>query len=80
MELVGPDDAMSQILWSRLFIQAQGYTIKDIQVIQDNQSAMKLELNGKSSSGKKNLARRYLLFLHNGPDQERAHHYTLLPN
>jgi Reverse transcriptase (RNA-dependent DNA polymerase) len=52
-ELVGVDDAMSLILWTRLFLQNQGYTIEDNLLYQDNQSAMLLEKNGKMSSGKR---------------------------
>ena len=52
-ELVGVNDAMALILWTRLFIQSQGYTIKDNVVYQDNQSAILLENNGKRSSSKR---------------------------
>ena len=52
-ELVGVNDAMSMVLWVRKFIEAQGYTVKDNVIFQDNMSAMLLEKNGKCSSGKK---------------------------
>jgi hypothetical protein len=52
-ELVGVDDAMGQILWTRYFIEAQGYTVKDTIIYQDNMSAMLLEKNGRGSSGKR---------------------------
>jgi hypothetical protein len=52
-ELVAVNDAMSKILWTRLFIQAQGYRVSDNIVYQDNQSAMLLENNGKLSSSKR---------------------------
>jgi hypothetical protein len=52
-ELVAVNDAMSKILWTRLFIQAQGYRVSDNIVYQDNQSAMLLEKNGKMSSSKR---------------------------
>ena len=51
-ELVGSDDMIGQILWTNLFLDAQGYKVKDTIVYRDNQSAMKLETNGKASSGK----------------------------
>jgi hypothetical protein len=35
-ELVGVSDAMSQILWTRYFLEAQGYSIRDSDVYQDN--------------------------------------------
>ena len=51
--MVAVDDTMSQILWSRSFLQHQG--IDDIQVIlyQDNKSAMILQQNGRMSTGKR---------------------------
>jgi hypothetical protein len=52
-ELVGVDDAMSSIVWTRNFLQAQGYNVTDNIVYQDNQSAMLLEKNGQASSGKR---------------------------
>ena len=41
------------VLWVRKFLEAQGYTVKDNVIFQDNMSAMLLEKNGKRSSGKK---------------------------
>jgi hypothetical protein len=52
-ELVAVDDAMPQILWTRNFLEAQGYAVSDNVVFQDNQSAMLLEKNGKRSSSKR---------------------------
>jgi hypothetical protein len=52
-ELVGLDDVISKILWSKLLIEAQGYQVKTTIIYRDNTSAMKLEENGKSSSGKR---------------------------
>jgi hypothetical protein len=52
-ELVGVDDAMSLIIWTKNFIEAQGYRTSDNVVYQDNQSAMLLEKNGRASSGKR---------------------------
>jgi hypothetical protein len=52
-ELVGVDDAMGMVLWTRSFLEAQGYHVKDTKVYQDNQSAMLLENNGKRSSSKR---------------------------
>jgi hypothetical protein len=51
-ELVGFDDVVPKILWTKLFMEAQGYDIKDNIAYRDNQSSMKLEANGKSSSTK----------------------------
>jgi len=45
-------DALPQIIWTRYFLEAQGYGVKDSVVFQDNQSAILLEQNGKASSGR----------------------------
>ena len=60
-EIVGVDDMMPGILWSRLFLEAQGYGVNENIVFQDNQTAMLLEKNGKASSGKrtKHINMRY---------------------
>ena len=52
-ELVAVDDLMPQILWTKLFLEAQDFTVNDNILFQDNMSAIKLEENGKMSSGKK---------------------------
>jgi hypothetical protein len=52
-ELVAADDTLSKILWTKKFIEAQGHEVKANIVFQDNTSTMKLELNGKASSGKR---------------------------
>ena len=52
-ELVGVDDLMPMILWTRQFMEGQGYTITDNIVYQDNQSSMLLERNGQRSSSKR---------------------------
>lgn len=52
-ELVGVNDFMPQVLWTRYFLEAQGYDLRDNLVYQDNQSAILLEENGKGSSSKR---------------------------
>jgi hypothetical protein len=52
-ELVGVNDVMPQVLWTRYFLEAQGYGVTDSIIYQDNQSAILLEKNGKASSGKR---------------------------
>jgi hypothetical protein len=52
-ELVGVDDGMPLVVWTRNFITAQGYNIKDNVVYQDNQSTMLLAKNGRASSGRR---------------------------
>ena len=50
-ELVAADEAVSPLMWTKLFLQEQGYN-PTIMLQQDNTSAIKLEKNGKASSGK----------------------------
>ena len=52
-ELVGVDDALTPIMWTRLFMEAQGYKIRDYIVKQGNKSSILLETNGKKSSSKR---------------------------
>jgi hypothetical protein len=52
-EVVGVDNVMAQVLWTRYFLEAQGYKVEKDTVYQDNQSAMLLERNGRGSSSKR---------------------------
>jgi hypothetical protein len=52
-ELVGVDDGMPLVIWTRNFMIEQGYKVTDNVVYQDNQSAMLLEKNGRASSGRR---------------------------
>ena len=52
-ELVGVDDNMTQIIWTRYFLEAQGYAVTDNILLQDNKSTILLENNGKASSSKR---------------------------
>jgi hypothetical protein len=52
-ELIGVNDVMPQVLWTRYFLEAQGYGVKENIVYQDNQSAILLEKNGRGSSSKR---------------------------
>ena len=55
-ELVAVDDASVMILWTKLFLEEQGYDIDKNILYQDNKSAILLETNGKKSSGKRTRA------------------------
>ena len=55
-ELVGADDISVMILWTKLFMEAQGYKIQKNILYQDNKSAILLESNGKRSPGKRTRA------------------------
>ena len=52
-ELVGADDVASLMLWTRLFLQAQGYRIDKNILFQGNKSTILLVENGKKSSSKR---------------------------
>lgn len=52
-EIIGVDDLMPAICWTRYFLEAQGYLIYDNIVFQDNMSSILLEKNGKASSSKR---------------------------
>ena len=52
-ELVGVDDISTMIIWTKLFMEAQGYDIQKNILYQDNKSAIILENNGKRSSSKR---------------------------
>ena len=51
-ELVGVDDISIMILWTRLFLEHQGYDIEKNIIYQDNKSSILLETNGRKSAGK----------------------------
>jgi hypothetical protein len=55
-ELVGADNAATKILWTKLFMESQGYRITSNILYQDNKSAILLETNGQRSSGKRTRA------------------------
>ena len=52
-ELVAVDDCMTQVLWTKYFLQDQGYPTKSTVILQDNSSAIKLEKNGQKSMGQR---------------------------
>ena len=55
-ELVGADDVTIMILWTKLFLEEQGYEISRNILYQDNKSAILLEKNGKQSSSQRTRA------------------------
>ena len=52
-EVVGVHDNMPAVLWTRYFLQEQGYPHKPLILHQDNQSSILLKNNGRASSGKR---------------------------
>ena len=55
-ELVGAEDATTIMLWTKLFMEEQGYKIDENILHQDNKSAILLEKNGRKSAGKQSHA------------------------
>ena len=49
-EIVGASDGIGTAIWSRNFLTEQGYKVPPIELLQDNQSTIKLINNGKSNS------------------------------
>ncbi|KAI2502074.1 Reverse transcriptase (RNA-dependent DNA polymerase) [Fragilaria crotonensis] len=52
-EVVGASDYLPNIIWVHMFLEKQGYKMKESIMGQDNESAMKLEKNGRMSAGQK---------------------------
>ena len=50
--VVATDEIISQMIWTQLFLEAQGYPIMENILYQDNKSTMLLETNGHKSAGK----------------------------
>ena len=52
-EVVVLNDVIAKILWTKKFIEWHGFELKSNILYQDNASKMKLEMNGKTSCGKR---------------------------
>ena len=52
-EIVAVDDCMSQVLWTKHFLEDLGHPMEAITTQQDNSSAIKLETNGMKSMGQR---------------------------
>ena len=65
-ELVAANDVSTLILYTKLFMEAQGYPIEKNILYQDNKSTILLETKGKRSSGKRTRAFniRYFFLTH----------------
>ena len=50
--MIGVSDYVSFALWLRHFMQSQGYELQKNYLLQDNQSAIKMERNGRDSTTK----------------------------
>jgi hypothetical protein len=59
-ELVGLSDQLPQVIWTRNFLEAQGYTVGPARIFQDNQSTIALVAKGRSTSARtRHIAIRY---------------------
>ena len=69
-KLIYVHNTLLQVLWTKYFIEVQGYTIDHDKVHQDNKSAQLLEINGRLSAGKgmKHIGHRYF-FVKDKDDQ-----------
>ena len=65
-EVVGLHDSLPNVLWSLYFMQEQGYGTRCARIYQDNNSAILLEVNGRSSSTKrtKHIKNKYFYVKH----------------
>ena len=64
MELISIHDKLPDIIWTRYFVECQGYDIVDEYIVfQDNMSSLLLEKNGRISSSKwtKHIKAKYFL-------------------
>jgi hypothetical protein len=52
-ELIGIDDYIEQVVWTKNFLEAQGYGVNDTVIYQDNMSTIKLAHNGRANIGKR---------------------------
>jgi len=48
-EFVGASDYLPNTLWTKMFLKAQGYQMRELILEQDNEAAMKLEMKGRAS-------------------------------
>ena len=52
-ELIGVNDIISNVLWTRQFLECQEFKVKVNIIYQDNTSTMKMQKNCRASSGKR---------------------------
>ena len=51
-ELISVSDGTNQVLWTKYFLECQGYVVKSNTIYQDNEASILLKWNGKRSSKK----------------------------
>jgi hypothetical protein len=62
-ELIALHEKLPDVIWTRYFVECQGYDIDECTIFQDNMSALLLEKNGQVSSSKqsKHIKAKYFL-------------------
>jgi hypothetical protein len=62
-ELIALYDKLPDVIWTRYFVECQGYNIDKCTIFQDNMRALLLEKNGQVSSSKqsKHIKAKYFL-------------------
>ena len=61
-EVVAADEVVGSMVWTKLFLEAQGCPVKENILFQDNRSAMLSEENGRKSAGKRSRHLNIRLF------------------
>jgi hypothetical protein len=61
-EVIAADEVVGPMIWTKLFLESQGYPVRENVLFQDNKSAMLLEENGRKSAGKRSRHLNIRLF------------------
>ena len=62
MEIISIQDKLPDIIWTRYFIEGQGYDIDEYMIFQDNMRKSVILETDKAYQGKKNLDQGLLQF------------------
>ena len=52
-KILGVSNYLTNVIWARMFLETQGFTIEENILFEDKQSAIKIEENVKAASGQK---------------------------
>jgi hypothetical protein len=74
-EVVAANEVVGSMIWTKLFLEAQGYPVKENILFQDNQSTMLLEEKGRQSAGKRSRHLNIRLFF--VKDQKEKRNLTI---
>ena len=76
-ELVSIEDVLGMIMWCKYFVEAQGYTIENTILYQDNKSTILLAKNGRMLAGKnsKQIKNRFFLITDKVAQRELEIHH-----